>query len=256
MSSTCSISGRRPTPGRLQQGTTLIEMLAGLTVGLLVTVTALTMLAFLQINASIQSDSFALQQRGDFALQAIGSQLRQAGAIELQAAGQGDAVRFSSAYSTTAVIGEDGTTDTVQISHQYAPGARDCLGNEPDPTQTGASVNSRFSVLSGQLRCMGSDTRSGNQVIADGVEDFQLRYGIRRPSALGPQFREEDAQTIGARWNEVGEVRVCLQLVGDLRRRSTLSPAQRDCQGRALPLDGRSRSVVHASFSLRNAAAI
>jgi type IV pilus assembly protein PilW len=240
----------------LQQGTTLIEMLAGLTVGLLVTVTALAMLAFLQINASIQSDSFALQQRGDFALQAIGSQLRQAGAINLQAAGQADVVRFSSAYTTAAVAGADGTTDTLQISHEYAPEARDCLGNEPDPAQTGASVNSRFSVLSGQLRCIGSDTRSGNQVIADGVEDFQIRYGIRRSSALGPQFREEDAQTIGARWNEVGEVRVCLQLVGDLRRRNASGPTLRDCQGRAVPQDGRLRSVVHASFSLRNAAAI
>lgn len=256
MSCTSSTSVRRPAAGRLECGATLIEMMTGLVVGLLVTMTGLAMLALLQVNASIQSDAFVLQQRGDLALQAIGAQLRQAGAIELQPAGQADAVRFSNAYSTAAVSGDDGTTDSLQVSHQYSQGARDCLGNEPDPEETGASVNSRFSVQSGQLRCMGSDAKAGNQVIADRVEDFQVRYGMRIASAVGPQFREEDAKSIGTRWSEVGVVRVCLQLAGDLRRRVATLPEQVDCQGRVLPTDGHLRRVVHASFSLRNALAL
>lgn len=256
MSSTCNPKMLRPAARHAQQGTTLVELMTGLVVGLLVTVTALAMLALLQVNASIQGDAFLLQQRSDLALQAIGSQLRQAGAIELQAAAQGDAVRFSSAYNTMAINGDDGTTDSLRISYQYAAGARDCLGNEPDPDETGASVNSRFSVLAGQLRCLGSDTQAGNQVIADRVEDFQVRYGIRVPSALGPQFSDEDAQTIGSRWSDVGVVRVCLQIAGELQRRTAPVAEQRDCQGRVLQPDGRSRRVVHASFSLRNAAPI
>ncbi len=232
----------------------LVEMMSGLVVGLLVTLTALAMLALLQVHASVQSDTVRLQQRADVALQSIGAQLRQAGAIELQGTALTESVQFSSAYDTTAVSGDDGVTDTLRITHQFAPGARDCLGNEPDADRSGPSVNSRFSVVGGQLRCLGADTRAGSQVIADQVEDFQIRYGTRTVSALGPQFRDEDASTIGLRWSEVSVVRICLQIVGELRQVKNPVGVQHDCQGRTLKPDGRMRCIVQASFHLRNVA--
>lgn len=239
---------------RRQQGIMLVEMMTGLVVGLLVTLTAMAMLALVQVHASVQGDTARLQQRADVALQSIGAQLRQAGAIELQASGIADSVHFSSAYNTIAVSGDDGITDTLRITHQLAPGARDCLGNEPDPGKSGPSVGSRFSVVGGQLRCLGSDTQTGAQVIADQVEDFQIRYGTRSNSALGLKFRDEDASTIGSRWGEVSVVRVCLQIVGELRQSKAPVGAQHDCQGRTLQPDGRMRRIVQASFHLRNAA--
>ncbi len=234
----------------------LLEMITGLLIGLMVTLAALGTLAFLQSSSAMQGETFRLQQRVDVAMQAIGQQLRQAGAVELQAVQNGTAVSFSNAFDSHAVRGEDGargTSDTLMTSYQDGGDARDCLGNRPDAAQAGIRVDSRFSVAAGTLRCLGAHRATGNQTIVDRVEDFQVDYGLRTDTAAGPRFQFMDAAAVGVAWSEVRAVRVCLQIVSERNLQMPAADAQRDCQGRVLRRDGHLRRVTWATFSLRNA---
>lgn len=240
-----------------QRGAGLIELMTGLVIGLMVALAALGTLVFLQTSAQVQGEAFRLQQRIDFAVQTIGVQLRQAGAIELQAAQNGAAVSFSNAFdghggSGFPVIGDDGARgapDTLRTSHQDGLDTRDCLGNQPDASQAGIRVDSRFTLARGDLRCLGAHRNTGNQTIVDRMEDFQVRYGMRMPNQ---QFRYVDATEVGDRWHEVGAVSICLQAASESRHQVPTSPDRLDCQGRPLAADGYLRAVAHATFSLRN----
>ncbi|WP_326536511.1 PilW family protein [Pseudorhodoferax sp.] len=240
-----------------ESGRMLLELIVALALGMMVVLAALGTLAFVQASATVHGDALRLQQRADLAIQVIGTQLRQAGAIELVET-EGGMVRFSTAFdghagSGHAVRGENGRgarPDTLNASHQDDGEARDCLGNRPDAGAQGVRMDSRFSLAEGSLRCLGAHAATGSQVIVDGVEDFQVLYGMRSaPTEDGP-FRFVDADGVGERWHEVGAVQVCLQLRSDGRHPE--AAGVRNCQGADQAADGRLRRVAHATFSLRN----
>lgn len=235
----------------------LLELIVALALGMMVVLAALGTLAFVQASATVHGDALRLQQRADVAIHTIGMQLRQAGAIELEEIDAG-MVRFSTAFdghagSGHAIRGENGQPgrpDTLSASRQDDGEARDCLGNRPDAQVQGVRMDSRFSVAGSSLRCLGAHAATGNQVIVDGVEDFQVLYGIRSPGPEGAQFRFVDADGVAERWNEVAAVQVCLQL-----RSENLHPqasSVRNCQGADQQADGRLRRVAYATFSVRN----
>lgn len=238
----------------------LVELMTGLLIGLMTTLTALGTLAFLQAGASLHGESFRLQQRVQVALQTIEQQVRQAGAVELQMAPDGQSVRFSRVFdgyggSGHAVFGQDGANgapDTLQVSHQDGAQTRDCLGNQPDDAQAGVRVDSQFSVAAGALRCLGAHRSTGNQTIVERVEDFQVMYGLQTNTALGPRFRYVDATAVGSAWPSVRAVRVCLQVAGERSLGVPAATDRIDCQGRKLREDGLMRRVAHATYTLRN----
>lgn len=241
-----------------QRGAALVELLTALVVGLLVVLTALGTLAFVQAGAGVQHDAFRLQQRIELALQSIGAQLRSAGAIEL-VEGPAGTVRFSTAFDGyggggMAVHGEEGARgrpDVLAASREDDGQARDCLGNRPDAAASGTRVDSRFSLTGESLRCQGAHAGTGSQVLTDGIEDFQVRYGLRSIATPEAPFGFVDARAAAHRWHEVGAVRVCLRVRGDGVHPQAV--AVRGCDGAEVPPDGRLRRVVHATFSLRNA---
>jgi type IV pilus assembly protein PilW len=243
-----------------QQGAMLLELMTGLVISLMVTLSALAMLAFLQTSSAMQGEAFRLHQRVDVALQTIGQQVRQAGAIELRPSQNGATVQFSSAFdgyggSGRAIHGEDGVDDapdTLLISYQDSADARDCLGNQPDSAQAGVRVDSRFTLSADTLRCLGAHHSTGSQVIADRVEDFQVSYGLHVDTALGSVYRYVDATAVGPDWSVVRAVRVCLQVSSERRLQTPAAVDLRDCHGATLRSDGRIRRVATATFSLRN----
>lgn len=246
---------------QLQRGASILELMTGLVIGMMVTVAALGSLAFVQLSASVKEESFRLQQRAAIALQVIGAQLRQAGAIELSQDTNASAVAFSNAFDGYAgggyaLSGEEGsgkTGDTLRVSRQDNGVARDCLGNRPDASQAGIRVDSRFYLASGELRCLGANTKSGSQAIIDRVEDFQVVYGMRAANAAGLMFRWIDAAEVGQRWPDVQAVRVCLQLLGERGSPTSAPQTEPGCRGLNLPDDKQLRRVVRATFTLRNA---
>lgn len=235
----------------------LLELVVALAVGMGVVLTAMGTLAFVQASASVHGDALRLQQRADIALRTIGLQLRQAGTIDLVENTDGT-VRFSTAFDGHAagghaVHGENGRPgkpDTLSASHQDDGEARDCLGNRPDAAAQGIRMDSRFSVADGSLRCLGAHAATGSQAIVDGVEDFQVLYGIRSTGAGGDRFRFVDADGVAGQWADVAAVQVCLQLRSEGHHPQ--AAGVRNCQGMDQPADGRLRRVAYATFSLRN----
>jgi type IV pilus assembly protein PilW len=235
----------------------LLELIVALALGMMVVLAALGTLAFVQASATVHGEALQLHQRVDIAVHHIGLQLRQAGSVELAENADGT-VRFSTAFdghaaSGHAVYGENGRTgrpDILSVSHQDDGTSRDCLGNRPDSLAQGIRLDSRFSVTSGSLRCLGAHAATGSQVIVDGVEDFQVLYGMRSADAQGPQFRFVDADEVAGRWDDVAAVQVCLQVRSESRHPQ--AAGVRNCQGVEQAPDGWLRRVAHATFSLRN----
>jgi type IV pilus assembly protein PilW len=251
MSPTCRIER--------QQGRLLLELSVAMALGLGVVLAALATLAFIQTSATLHGDALQLQRRADLAMHTLGLQLHPAGSIQLVDNADGR-VRFSTAFDGYASSGQivggsngrGAQPDTLTSSRGDDGETRDCLGNRPDATALGIRIDSHFSVRNGQLRCLGAHATTGAQVIVDGVEDFQVSYGLRSPGASGLAFQFVDADAVGARWPEVGAVRVCLQLHGDAHHPN--APAVHNCQNVQQPADGRLRQTVTATFMLRNAA--
>lgn len=190
----------RPTPSSArssqarQQGLTLVEILVGMTIGLMVTLAAVSSLIFVRLSAATAEDAWRMQQDANTAFRIIGSQLRQAGARPLMATANAGNVEFAPGYAgygaVTApqpVSGTDGNgaaPDVLRTSLQNDVGAdaRDCLGQAP--TNVAAEIVGQFSVANGDLSCRGTVSTAG---FVGGVEDMQVWYG--ESDGLGFRYR-------------------------------------------------------------------
>jgi len=182
----------------LQRGLSLMELMIGITIGLLVVVAALGSLSFTQVTATSVGDSARLQQKANNAFRSIGFQTRQAGAIEFTTSAGTGMLQFSSTFdgfggtggiaaplAVTGVDGGGGATDRLRVSYQDNGVTRDCQGNLPVAT-AGVRVDNEFyvgtGVNAGKLMCRGANDFSplvDGQAIIDGVEDFQVMYNAR-----------------------------------------------------------------------------
>lgn len=263
-----------------QRGVSLIELMVGITIGLLVVVAALGTLSFTQVSSTTVNDNVRLQQKATSAFRSIGFQGRQAGSQEIVTHPSGVAVTFSGAWtgvggSLAAVGGVDGggpgVPDTLQLSFQDNGITRDCLGNLPIAT-AGDRVDTTYSVVGGRLQC--TDSNGVTQVLIDGVEDFQVTYGAKsytgssKPPIYaavgGPSAPRVAAPSVYREYNTAAAalaqanlpfiplnlaVTICLQLRGDVQ---TDAPpvAIQGCSG-AVPGDGFVRRVYRNTYGLR-----
>jgi type IV pilus assembly protein PilW len=264
-----------------------MELLVGITIGLLVVIAALGTLASTQLTSTTVGDSARLQQKADFIFRSMGFQLRQAGGIDIAPpAPVSDFVAYSTAFTgyggvtspnlvVTGVEGASSAADTLRVSYEEQVGvSRDCLGNFPiGTTATDRRVDNQFSIgtgaNAGRLMCLGNGSATP-QAIADGVEDFQVTYGVRTvttpsppiapPSARVPDvanYREFKANTpapfgTATTLNGVNSVTVCLQLRGDLRDDARRIAGVTGCGGTVVAADGFIRRVYRNTFLLRS----
>ncbi|MBK9571348.1 MAG: PilW family protein [Rhodoferax sp.] len=262
----------------------MIELLIGITIGLLVVIAALGSLAFTQVTSTAVGDSARLQQKANSAFRTMGFQLRQAGATEVVFFAGTGRVAFSGQPNTgwngtgVAITGLDGsgsTPDTLRMSYEDSSNPRDCLGNRPIAT-VGVRVDNEFFVDTGRLMCRGADGTP--QAIVDGVEDFQVTYGIQTttvlpspavPAASGVASAPAVAaatnyQTFTAVTAPFGpplpvgllpppgwSVTVCLQLRGDVRGDLPTGTSTVGCSG-TVAGDGYVRRAYRNTFSLRS----
>lgn len=240
--------------GRGQRGLSMLELLVGITIGLMVSVAAVGSLIYSRVSATTVGDSSRLYQDAAIAFRTIGYQIRQGGARSLVATGANvefnpSYVGFGSGSSTVAVTGVNGTgttAETLRVSFDKAPGfiVTDCLGQ----TSTLANnVSSTFSTSGGALICGGSGGTTGQWQLAQGVEDFQVWYGRRDPSTDSFRYFTADAVPL---WEEVESIMVCLRMAGELSNNPTV--AITGCNGEAVASDGRIRRVFRRVFNIRN----
>ncbi|MDP2371256.1 PilW family protein [Rhodoferax sp.] len=263
-----------------QSGISLIELLIGITIGLLVVVAALGSLAFTQITSTTVGDSARLQQKANSAFRTIGYQLRQAGGIQLmQPVGTG-VVSYSNQFNgwngtgpNIAVTGVEGggLPDTLRMSYEDDGASRDCLGNLATTTPL-VRVDNEFSVVGGRLMCRGADGTF--LALLDGVENFQVTYGVKSevpalpavparfaPSnALGTALPYQPASAthqqfpanpaIFANPPFVQSVTICLQLRGDQAGDASAGGGTQGCNG-FIANDGFIRRAFRNTYTLR-----
>jgi len=234
-------------------GASLVELLVGMTVGLMVIAGAIGIMETARGTSATISDLSQLQQQGSFALRIIGMQVRQAGSIEpVQGAGNG-LFSFSNgsvpALTLPVVSGTEGSgsdTDTVSVSHQPASKAsqgRDCLGE----LIAGLRAESTFFVTNAELKCR---TAGKNQALIGNVADFQVWYRVRS-APDGTQRMTAEKVEAAALWDAVKSIEVCLHLVGNEVGHPE-SGNVTGCQGQSLPRKGRLHLVLHNVFDLRS----
>jgi type IV pilus assembly protein PilW len=244
---------------------------------------AIGSLVFTQATSAVVDDSSRLQQKADAVFRNIGYHIAQAGSFELigvpaaaSSSPELPRVVFSSLYtgfntsptgSVYNIYGLQGTsnaTDSVGVSYEKAPDpaaptdttktrSHDCLGNKP--AGANANVDSKFYVntTTKDLMCLGVGNTTA-QSIADGIEDFQVWYGVRTtndPSTA--QYRYYDAGTVPD-WTRIQSVRICLHTVGDNRGNPQSGLSFVGCHSDTItPTDGLLHRVFWRTFSLRNA---
>lgn len=230
-----------------QRGVTLIELLVGITIGLLTVAVAMGALMVSRGVSGTVSDASEIQQQASYAFRVIGLQLRQAGSLKLKLAAAkdpsdttpplvGDPVAFETDYTDTSdgskfvlatdtlsgkdapssseyalTVGYRNYTEPVYTSASEQSFQRNCLGGNG----SGALVQSRFvlNTDTNELRC---DGNGQVQPIVRNVANFQVRYLIQTAAGSGnPNMRYASATTVGTNWAQVFGVEVCLVLYGN-----------------------------------------
>lgn len=259
-----------------QSGLSLIELMVGITIGLLVVLAAIGSLVATQVTSTATGDSSRLQQKADAVFRNLAFHLTQAGAIVLEVPPSAEnpaALVFSSKYTgfdraiTGAPLGQifsihgiDGAAnapDTLRVSYQDNGTVRDCLGNRPTAATVNIRVDNTFYVNGADLMCLGASAAAA-QSIADGVEDFQVTYGVLT-DATGTkqyQFYRADqmlASPLTPNWTSIQAVSICLQLIGDTLGNPQPGLVMTGCRGQNIASDGALRRVFQRTFALRNA---
>lgn len=221
-----------------QLGVTLIELLVGITIGLLTIAVAMGALVASRGVTGTVSDATEIQQQASYAFRIIGEQLRQAGSIKLKlsatklvedkkAALPGEPVAFETDYSdgtntftlaTDTLSGLDtpsaseyklttGRRNYQEAVYQTNTPAdpweylqRNCLG----AGETDVLIQSEFVLFVDPLDPTRRELRCrGNggipQPIVRNVANFQVRYLTQSAAVTGsPTLRYVNAATVGA----------------------------------------------------------
>lgn len=219
-----------------QRGVTLIELLVGITIGLLTIAVAMGALMVSRGISGTVSDASEIQQQAAYAFRVIGQQLRQAGSLKLKLSAtkvEGDTtpplvsepVAFETDYSdgvntftlaadTLSGLDAPGTgeykltvgyrnySEPVYISASEASLQRNCLGGHG----SSALVINEFVLFVDpddatrrELRCRANRDNTQLQPIIRNVADFQVRYLMQSAAGTGsPNLRYVSAATVGA----------------------------------------------------------
>lgn len=157
--------GFNPSLTKPQRGMGLVELMIGMTIGLIV----LMALGYFFIGSTqanrTHNDISRMQESGRHAMEILGSAIRQAGYP-----GMGEPAFFG-----TPLTGTNGTPDTITVEYYAQEGGEaDCGGTN---IAEGTTVRAAFDINANlQLTCTNVD---GTTVaVADNIEDMQILYGI------------------------------------------------------------------------------
>lgn len=245
---------------RTQSGASLIELMVGITIGLLTITVAMGSLMVSRGISGTVSDTSQLQQQSAYIFRVIGQQLRQTGSLYLNLAPQKPAGTIADISDPVAFELKTSGFDPAQhiIRGMDTPGKdeykltagyrnyveplfasasaeslqRDCLGEAGSE----ALIQSRFvlETTKNELRCAGSSLGTGTpQPIAENVAAFEVRYLLQDLTSTpgSPQIQYANAATVGTNWNRVQGVEVCLVLYGIESIDMPAGSSYTDCDG-------------------------
>lgn len=274
------MSTHAPKPIRTsQRGATLLELLVGITIGLLTVAVAVGALVVSRGISGTVSEASQLQQQASFAFRVIGQQLRQAGSRQLDPVTPPDVhakfyapndvpVVFS---GITPLSGKDapGTTEfALEVNYQNVKELtvlepvdgeyqiRNCLQKKAEDAALNPEpmITSKFkhNTTAGTLVCAGGT--ADPQPIIQGVKDFTVQYLTQatdgNPSAA-PTYQYVSATTAGSNWLKVYAVQVCLELEGT-EKIDTAGAKYTKCDGTEVDRGNKLRMVFRNTYHIRN----
>lgn len=234
-----------------QLGVTLIELMIGISIGLLVIAVAMGALMVSRGVSGTVSDASTIQQQGAYAMRLIGLQVRQAGSLRLNlnsaTTKTADLYMAPVAFETAAisasnpsfsfdalnqpkqtVSGSDSPTNLTVGYRRYTEPvftntaeqalSKNCLGGPAD-SRDDQRLESIFSFKSSDntLQCDGNG--AGQQPVIQNVADFQVRYLMQDTTTTPgmPMIRTVDAATVNTdpmNWTRIQAIQVCIVLYG------------------------------------------
>lgn len=269
-----------------QGGASLIELMVGITIGMLVVLAATSTIMVTRQGSSTVSDRYRITTAGNNAMRILGGTIRQAGSMEpRQELGQNTSVMFSEVTrrgagldGATIVSGTEGgaAPDTLTVSYQQrlstnASGtfvtdvSGDCLGNSAGVPTAGnlpERIDNQFAVTTVELRCnsirgiAGSTISVAQALVGDNsrpteevaVADFQVRYHVQNATGSTRIGTANDVATLGG-WNAVTAVEVCLHLRGVRADYPTSNFT--NCAGTSVSNGGRLQQTFRNTYRLR-----
>jgi len=239
-----------------QRGFTLPELLLGMALSLLVIAAAMSAYGTSMQTWSAMAAADAVHANARVALRNIREQTHMAGAAYLKTNSDSDG-KFSVEVSSrelmdqAAVAGVNGTKNIegLTLGHWHALDASDCQGN------TGSihtSVRNDYKLNTNkELSCKDLNLNSSTyQALAEGVEDFQLRFAEANPSAQTIQWKTANQVTD---MTQVLAIEVCLRMASTHTVHNTKPDSKlKGCQDEALPSDGHVRRTFKRVVALRN----
>lgn len=243
-----------PAPPHTQQGYTLPELLIGMVLGLCVIATATVAYGTSKQTWSAMAAADAVHANARVALRNIREQAHMSGAAYLITRSNAQfAVALSPSEDTeqAALSGIDGSpyVESLSLGHWHALDAIDCQGNTGS---THPHVRNDYKLNTHQeLSCKDLNLASSTyQALAEGIEDFQLRYAEATPSTQTIQWKT------ASQVSDMGHVlaiEVCLR-VASTQTVHNAKPhtGQLGCHSEALPADGRVRRTFKRVIALHN----
>ncbi len=231
-------------------GYTLPELLIGLSLGLMVIAAATAAYGVSRQTWTNMAAIDAVHANARMALRKIREHAQIAGAAYLDKSASPN-TQLSGAYTFDQpdLQGVNGNKadEHVALGHWVNVYARDCQGNKVD---TGQTIRNDFKLnTSKELTCKDlSPTTSTYQALAEGVEDFQVRYAQANPTNQTVQWKTADQVSAMA---QVLAIEVCLR-VASVNTVSSGSTASQGCAGETVAADGRLRRVFRRVITLRN----
>jgi type IV pilus assembly protein PilW len=238
-----------------QKGHTLPELLIGMALGLLVIAAATAAYGTSKQTWHAMAAADAVHANARVALRNIREQAHMAGAAYLKANNNNGNftvdISLNEDAGQAALAGSNGTkyVESLTLGHWHALDAIDCQGNTGS---THTSVRNDYKLNTNkELSCKDLNlTNSTYQALAEGVEDFQLRYAEANPSTQTLQWKTANQVTD---ITQVLAIEVCLRVasintVHNAKPNSNL----KGCQDETLPFDGRVRRTFKRVVALRN----
>ena len=251
---------------KMQKGSSLVELLVGLTVGLMVITAAMGTLVLSRTTSRVVNDQLELQQQANMAMRIMATTLRQANTRELIPDGVGNIVFsplpvFNAGPLYLQGLVRDGQgNDNIGVAFADVGGlpalsSQDCLGNvnTPSPVPAGTAVNNRFFVDTNRLMCAGTDAGTGAQPLISDVQRFRVLYGVQTGIGVATTTNYFTQANVPD-WNtaNVVAVELCLELATAVRSDVPPTGNYTDCDNIAVANDRRTRVVVRQSVRLRS----
>ena len=238
-----------------QRGYTLPELLIGMALSLVVIAAATSAYGTSKKTWSAMAAADAVHANARVALNNIHEQVHMAGAAYLKANNSNGnftvEISLNEDAGQAALAGVNGnkSVESLTLGHRHALDAMDCQGNTGS---THTTVRNDYKLNTNkELSCKDLNlTNSTYQALAEGVEDFQLRYAEANPSTQTLQWKTANQVTD---MRQVLAIEVCLRVASINTVHNTKSNSHlKGCQDEVLLSDGRVRRTFKRVVALRN----